>query len=96
MNKPESSDIHKALADKTICNGQSNAEYATAIFKFCGIEEYWTQVDKSHWESSVGELRHKLAQLIQLIKERVVENVHAKLEAAKAADRVKRFLNNEN
>lgn len=75
----EDPDIFKAIADGTACNGQSTAEYVSAIFKVCGIED---DPITRNW----------LTALVNLLKRRVAENVKAQADARIAISRVDRFL----
>ena len=87
------SDLIHRLNDTTICNGQSNPEYCTAILEMCGIQETWSQVGTPpRWVSSVASTRRRIERLVALIKERTAENVLFHQEAEKAIGRVRHFL----
>jgi len=77
---------------ENIANGQSNDEYVTIIFELCGIKETWTQPEIGKWVSDQVELRNNLRELVQLIKNRVVQNVHDHQKMESATEFIKMWI----
>jgi hypothetical protein len=74
-----------------IANGQTDAEYATALLRICGVREDWFYDGPGVWTSTVADVRQQVEAVVALIKRRTVENVDAHLRAA-GAGVVDRFL----